>query len=328
MNNLIAITIGDIKGIGINLLINSWKNKKIKNFILVSDAKILNNFLIKNNLKCEINIIDIKKKNLNYVSKKLNIYSYKTNSFEDNTYKSLKFAYKLCEKNICIGIITLPIRKDLIKIKIDKNFVGHTEYFQKIDKKKYSNMILYHNNIIVSPLTTHIELRKISRTISDKFFLYKQIMNLYKTLKEDFNITKPKLIISGINPHAGENGKIGKEEMNYIIPTIKKLKNKGIKIEGPYSGDSLLINKNLKKYDCFVFMYHDQALIPFKYISQFTGVNYTGNLDIIRTSPDHGTAYDLIGTKKISDLSFLNCFKLTRMIYKNRILNVKSKKIT
>ena len=153
-------------------------------------------------------------------------------------------------------------------------------------------------------------------------------MNLYKTLKEDFNITKPKLIISGINPHAGENGKIGKEEMNYIIPTIKKLKNKGIKIEGPYSGDSLLINKNLKKYDCFVFMYHDQALIPFKYISQFTGVNYTGNLDIIRTSPDHGTAYDLIGTKKISDLSFLNCFKLTRMIYKNRILNVKSKKIT
>tara|TARA_A100000164_G_C21868807_1_gene754016 strand:- start:180 stop:1166 length:987 start_codon:yes stop_codon:yes gene_type:complete len=328
MNNLIAITIGDIKGIGINILLNAWKNKRVKNFILLSDSKLLNKFLNQINFNCEINEIDIKKKNLNYNNKKLNVYSYKSHSFEDNTYKSLKFAYELCKKNLCIGIVTLPLRKDLIQKEFDKEFIGHTEYFQKLDKKKHSNMILYHKNIIISPLTTHIELKKVSKIVSNKKFLYEQLFNLYHTLKDDFNIKSPKIIISGINPHAGENGKIGTEEIESIIPCIKKLKNKGIKIEGPNSADSLLINKNLKKYNCFVFIYHDQALIPFKYISQFSGVNYTGNLDIIRTSPDHGTAYDLIKSKKISYLSFLNCFELVKKVYKNRKLNVRSKKIS
>ena len=106
-----------------------------------------------------------------------------------------------------------------------------------------------------------------------------------------------------------------------IFPVIKKLQKKGFLIDGPLSADSILIQKNLKKYDCFVFMYHDQALIPFKYISKFTGVNYTGNLDIIRTSPDHGTAYDLVKTKKYSINSFINCYKLIKQIYKNRIIN-------
>ena len=138
-------------------------------------------------------------------------------------------------------------------------------------------------------------------------------------MKKDFNIKQPKIIISGLNPHAGENGKLGNEEIKIISPVVKKLKSKGIKIQGPYSADSLLINKNLKYYDCFIFLFHDQALIPFKYISKFSGVNYTGNLDIIRVSPDHGTAYNLVGSKNISYKSFLNCFKLVMKISKNRI---------
>ena len=100
----------------------------------------------------------------------MNIFSYDCNSLEDNTYKSLKFSYVYCKKKLCIGIITLPLRKDLIKSKINQNFIGHTEYFQKIDKKKYSNMILYHENIIISPLTTHIEIKKVSKIISRKNF--------------------------------------------------------------------------------------------------------------------------------------------------------------
>ena len=134
----------------------------------------------------------------------------------------------------------------------------------------------------------------------------------------------PKIIISGINPHSGENGQIGNEEKKFIMPIIKKLRKLGISINGPISADSMLIKKNINKYNCFIYIYHDQALIPFKYISQFTGVNYTGNLDIIRTSPDHGTAYDLRGKKNISDTSFLNCFKLIKKIYKNRIINAKT----
>ena len=141
-------------------------------------------------------------------------------------------------------------------------------------------------------------------------------------------LKKLKTRLKGLNPHAGENGEIGREEINIITPVIKSLKNKKILIDGPISPDAMLIKNNLNKYDCFIFIYHDQALIPFKYISQFSGVNYTGNLSIIRVSPDHGTAYNLIGSKNISDLSLLNCYNLIKKIKKNRKINDKSKKIS
>ena len=320
MPKFIAVTIGDIKGIGIKILFDSWKRKKITNFILFTDINVINKYLKINQVKY-LNIINKSKNNLKFDKKKINIFSYKSRSLEDNTYKSLKFSYDYCKKNICMGVITLPLRKDLIKKKINKNFIGHTEYFQTRNKKNYSNMILYHQKIIISPLTTHIEIRKLPNKIINKKYIHNQILNLINTLKIDFNLKKPKILVSGFNPHAGENGEIGKEEILSIFPVIKKLQKKGFLIDGPLSADSILIQKNLKKYDCFVFMYHDQALIPFKYISKFTGVNYTGNLDIIRTSPDHGTAYDLVKTKKYSINSFINCYKLIKQIYKNRIIN-------
>ena len=328
MTNFTAITIGDINGIGIEILIRLMKKNKIKNFIIFTNINFFKKFLKKNNINLKINIIDEKVKNLNYKNNYLNIFSYESKTNEENTYKSLKYAYQFCNNNICIGVITLPLRKDLIKETIDKKFIGHTEYFQNLDNKKYSNMILYNKKVIISPITTHIKVKNISKVISNKKLIYNQINNLNKTLKIDFNITKPKLIISGLNPHAGENGKIGREEIEIITPVIKSLKNKNIFIDGPISPDAMLIKSNLKKYDCFIFIYHDQALIPFKYISQFSGVNYTGNLSIIRVSPDHGTAYNLIGSKKISDLSLINCYNLINKIKKNRKINDKSKKIT
>ncbi len=318
MSNIIAITIGDIKGIGIEILINSWKEKKIKNFILFSDIKLISKFLKNKKLDKQVNIINVNKNKINFDKRKINIFSFKTISLEDNTYKSLVYAYELCKKKICIGLITLPLRKDLIRKNIDKSFIGQTEFFQKINNKKYANMILYHKKIIVSPLTTHLKLKDIAKTVSNKLLLYNLICTLYKTLQIDFKIQKPRLIITGLNPHAGENGEIGDEEIKYIKPVINKLNKKGIYIHGPLSADSILIKNNLKNYDCFIFMYHDQALIPFKYISQFSGVNYTGNLNIIRTSPDHGTAYNLVGSKKISNKSLINCYKLIRQIHRNR----------
>ena len=321
MNKLIAITIGDINGIGIDVLLKTWKEKKIKNFILVTNINILNKFLRKRKIKLITNIVNNKKNRFIFLKDKFNIFSYEANSLEDNTYKSLKYGYSICAKKRCIGVITLPLRKDIIKKKISKNFIGHTEFFQKKDKKNNVNMILFHKKIIISPLTTHIEVKKIAKVISNKKFLYNQIYNLNKSLEFDLNIKKPNLIISGLNPHAGENGEIGKEEEKIINPVIEKLQKKGININGPFSADSLLIKDNLKKYDCFIFIYHDQALIPFKFISQFSGVNYTGNLSIIRTSPDHGTAYNLLGSNKFSNKSFINSYKLINKIYNNRILN-------
>ncbi len=328
MSKLIGITIGDINGIGIKILIDTWKENKIKDFILFTDYIVLKKILRKSNYKLKLNLIHkINKKdsqNMKLIKGKINVYSYRSTSLEDNTIKSLKFGYEFCKKKICIGLLTLPIRKDLIIDNIDKNFTGHTEYFQKIDNKKHSNMILYNKKIFISPLTTHIKLKNVTKTIAKKDFIFKQIYNLNKCLKYDFNIKYPKIIISGLNPHAGENGRIGKEEIKYILPSLEKLKENKINIDGPVSADSILIKSNLENYNCFVFIYHDQALIPFKLLSQFTGVNYTGNLSIIRTSPDHGTAYNLLNSNNISKKSFLNCYKLINKIYKNRKMNDKS----
>ena len=324
MNKLIAITIGDINGIGIEILIKTWEEKKIQNFVLITNINILDKLLKKRKIKLSLNLVNYKKNKFIYIKDKFNIFSYKANSFEDNTYKSLKYGYHLCANKKCIGVITLPLRKDIIRNKINKNFIGHTEFFQRKDKQSYVNMILFHKKIIISPLTTHIPVRKVSKVISNKKLIFNQIYNLNKSLKYDFNIKKPKLVISGLNPHAGENGQIGTEEKQTIYPVIRQLQKKDINITGPFSADSLLIKENIYKFDCFIFIYHDQALIPFKFISQFSGVNYTGNLNIIRTSPDHGTAYNLLGSNKISNKSFINSYKLISKIYNNRILNAKT----
>ncbi len=327
MTDLIAVTIGDIDGIGIDILIKAWKQKKIKNFVLFCNKEILKKYILKRNIKIKINQYNFDKKNKIYKENCLNYYSFKSNNREENTLKSIRYSYDECRKNIFIGMVTLPLRKDIIISKVNSNFSGHTEYLQKLDKKKYSNMIMFHNKIIISTITTHIKLNSIVKKISEKNFLYNQIININKTLINDFGIKKPKLIISGLNPHAGENGHLGREEIDIIIPTIKRIKKKKINIDGPKSGDSLIIKSNIKSYDCFIFIFHDQALIPFKYISNFTGVNYTGNLDIIRTSPDHGTAYNLINSNKVSNISLLKCFELIKKIKNNRKKNENSQKI-
>ena len=165
-------------------------------------------------------------------------------------------------------------------------------------------MIFIYNKFIISSLTTHLRLKDLNITLSKKNFVYNKIISLNKSLKNDFNIPKPKILISGINPHSGENGLLGNEEKKYLIPQIKKIKKLKINITGPISGDAMLNKKNIKKYDCFLFMFHDQALIPFKYIS--------------RVSPDHGTAYDLVGKNIASNKSILNCFKIINKINRNK----------
>ena len=326
MSSLIAVTIGDINGIGIDIYLKLLKENKIQNTILFTNINLIQKYIKKNKYKIKINVVN-KDKNILLTKREcLNIYNYNCSTDIYNTIKSIDLSYKECLKKRFKGMVTLPIRKDLIN-KIYPNFIGHTEHLQKFENIKYSNMIFYHKKIIISPITTHIKLNAVSKFIQKKNFLLNQIRNLNSSLVKDFNIKSPKIIISGINPHAGENGNIGNEEINIIKPIINKLIKLDINIKGPFSADTMLIDKNLNMFDCFIFIYHDQALIPFKYISKFQGVNFTGNLSVIRTSPDHGTAYDLKGKNNISSESLLNSFKLINKIYKNRNRNDKSKKI-
>jgi len=317
---IIAVTIGDINGIGIEILIKLWKLKRINNFILVTNNKLFNKYLIQKKIKLPLKTfnkyekVDFTKINI----KNFSIFDINAKNNYDNTFNSLLESYKLNHKKLCKGIITLPLNKSLISEKVNNNFLGQTEFFEKLNNKKFANMIFYSKKLIVSPLTTHISINNINNKLKKKDFISNKIKKLISTLKNDFSIKNPKIALAGLNPHAGENGTIGFEEKKYIIPALNKLKKEKIIIDGPFSADSLFIKKNIKLYDCFICCYHDQALIPFKLISEFNGVNYTGSLDIVRLSPDHGTAYDMVGSNKAKTNSLFNCFKLANKIIMNR----------
>ena len=173
-------------------------------------------------------------------------------------------------------------------------------------------MIFIYKKLIITTLTTHIELNKIIKILSKKNLIHDKIISLNNVLVKTLKIKKPKFIISGINPHASENSIFGNEEQKILLPQIKKVQNKNIYIKGPFSADSILNNINLKKYNCFIFCYHDQALVVYKYISKNRGINFTGGLSILRVSPDHGTAYNLVGTKLAENKSLLNCFNFLK----------------
>ena len=151
-----------------------------------------------------------------------------------------------------------------------------------------------------------------------KNYIRKKIKSLLKCLIIDFKIKNPKIAVSGLNPHSGEDGKIGLEEKKTIYPVINEFKTKGINISGPYPCDSMFSKKNIKKFDCFITMFHDQALIAFKLLSFDEGVNFTSGLSVVRTSPCHGTAYDLVGKNIAKEDSLLNAIRLANRIYLNR----------
>lgn len=312
---LIGVTIGDIKGIGIPLLIKEFNNKKISNFILITNE----NLFYKNTKfpRNKVNVIKFNQINY-YDNKKLNILTYETKSNELNTIKSLEIGYKLNKFDFFNGLLTLPLNKEKINKKISTKFIDQTTYFSQKENKKDSNMIFYYKNKFFIPLTIHIELKNVIKFFQKKKLTISKIESLIKTLKEDFNIKKPKLILAGINPHAGENKVISNDEEKYLKPVINYFKKKSINIIGPVSGDSIINDFNLKYFDAFIFTYHDQALIPFKILSNFGGVNFTSNLDIIRVSPSHGTAENLKNLKSASSEALLNSFKLIKKIYNNR----------
>ena len=148
-------------------------------------------------------------------------------------------------------------------------------------------MIFIYKKIFFVPLTMHIKLRNVSKNFKNSLKIIKKIKNIHTTLIRDFRINNPIYIMAGINPHSGEKGIISDEDKKYLRPIINQLNKINIIINGPISPDAIVNKKNLKNHNCFIFTYHDQALIPFKIISNYSGVNYTSNLDIIRVSPDH-----------------------------------------
>lgn len=206
------------------------------------------------------------------------------------------------------AIVTLPINKKILSTKKEK-FIGHTEYIAKKCKIKNEVMMLATSKLRVALLTTHHSIKEVPSLIT-KSKLRKTIEVIYSDLKTKFKIKDPRILVTGFNPHAGENGEFGDEESKVILPVINEFKSKKVSINGPVPADTAFVKKNIKEYDAFLAMYHDQGLAPFKAISFGKGVNITLGLPFIRTSVDHGTAYDIVGTKKIDSSSFFEAIKM------------------
>jgi len=213
-------------------------------------------------------------------------------------------------------LITAPINKDNIQSE-NFDFPGHTEYLAELFNAEDYAMLMVSETMKMGVVTTHMPIAKVAGSLSKELILAK-IRIIAKSLQQDFSITKPKIAVFGLNPHAGDNGLLGTEEKEIIIPAIEQAKKEGIIALGPFPADGFFGSDDYRKFDAILAMYHDQGLIPFKLASFERGVNYTAGLPIVRTSPSHGTAYSLAGENVASPESFRQALYLAIDIYKNR----------
>tara|TARA_Y100000748_G_scaffold130973_1_gene109830 strand:+ start:1009 stop:2007 length:999 start_codon:yes stop_codon:yes gene_type:complete len=325
--NLVVLTMGDPSGIGTEITIKSWKSKKIKTpFFIIHDPLYVEKIIKKMGVKVKIKIIDHPKDALKCFKNFLPVFSIKIDKktklgFPNkknsrSILESINKAVYFVKNGDATSMVTNPISKEVIN-KIQKNFKGHTEYLAKKDMQKSFCMMMINSKIKAVPLTTHLPLKKVPQNISEKLIV-ETIQLIHKTLKKDFKKGNPKIAITGLNPHSGDKGVIGDEEKRIIIPAIKKCKKRKIRINGPISADSAFISSNLKTYDAFLCMYHDQALIAAKVIDFENTVNYTAGLSYVRTSPDHGTGFDISKKFIANETSLISAINNSILISKNR----------
>lgn len=234
------------------------------------------------------------------------------------SYQSLERAVADLKAGLIDVLVTAPINKDSIQGE-DFNFPGHTEYLEErfSDNGSKSLMILATDIVRVALVTGHLPLAQVATNIT-KEKIVDAAIRFSDSLKRDFRIGRPRIAILGLNPHAGENGLLGSEEKDIIIPAIKELDERGIIAFGPYAADGFFGAGEFKHFDGVLAMYHDQGLAPFKTLSMEEGVNFTAGLPIVRTSPSHGTAYGIAGKNQASEESFRQAIYMAVDVFENR----------
>lgn len=215
-------------------------------------------------------------------------------------------------------LVTAPINKNNIQGD-DFHFCGHTEYIEeRAGNGDKALMILLNDMLRVALVTTHLPIRDVAAAITKESIIEKATI-FHNSLKRDFRISNPRIAVLALNPHAGDDGLLGREEQEIIIPAIKELSDNGIRAFGPYAADGFFGHESYTAFDGVLAMYHDQGLAPFKCLDLGNGVNFTAGLPIVRTSPDHGTAYDIAGKNMADESSFRNAIYLALDVFRNRI---------
>ena len=230
--------------------------------------------------------------------------------------KSFEAALKDLKEGKIDVLVTAPLNKHNIPSEKSK-FIGHTEFLTNYFAAQDHLMMMVGDELRIATVTGHIPLSEVASTLSTQKIENKAKIFL-KSLTEDFGIRKPKIALLGLNPHAGDNGLLGKEEETIILPAINNLKNEGHLVYGPFGADGFFGSGNFTKFDGILSMYHDQGLVPFKTLAFENGVNFTAGLSVVRTSPDHGTAYDIAGKNCANEQSFRIAVYLALDIFNQR----------
>ena len=312
---IIGISCGDLNGIGIELIIKTFSDNRILDMctpVIFASNKVINfykkaipEYNFNYSSTREFNRINNKQVNLFTCWEEEVVVSPGQLSDVAGKYAvlSLQTATAALKQNQIDGLVTAPIHKKNIQ-SAEFNFAGHTPYLKSMFGVNDVLMMLCANNFRVALVTEHIPVSEVAKHITKEAILSKlQILN--QSLQKDFGIDKPRIAVLGLNPHAGDEGLIGNEEETIIKPAIKEARNNNILVVGPYSADAFFARRSFDKFDAVLAMYHDQGLIPFKTLASGEGVNFTAGLPAVRTSPDHGVAFDIAGKDKADASSFI-----------------------
>lgn len=324
----IGITQGDINGIGYEIIFKTFSNPEMFEIctpVLYGSPKLaayhrkaLNIDISYNAVETPQDICDGKLNIINCNSDDVLIeLGTATKDSGQAAYEALERAVKDYQEGVIDILVTCPINKNSIQNE-EFNFPGHTEYLQeRLGNGDKSLMILCSGNLRFAIATSHLALRDVPAAITPELLEEKlQIFN--RSLKEDFNIDAPKIAVFSLNPHAGDNGLLGKEEIEVIQPTIEKMSRQGILCYGPFGADGFMGSGKYSSFDGILAMYHDQGLTPMKLLAMSDGVNFTAGLEAVRTSPAHGVAYDIAGKGCADENSFRQAIYAGIDIYRNR----------
>ena len=323
---VVGISLGDINGIGIEVILKTFADQRMLEFftpILFGSSKVISIHKKILNLKTVIHSLNSINQFAHGKINLLNIWKEEvainigtaTKDGGKYAFASLRTATESLKKGEIDVLVTGPINKKTIQSD-EFNFLGQTA-FLKNTLEGESLMLLMNDFLKIGLITDHIPVSKITETITAEL-IEQKVTILNQSLKQDFNINKPKIAVLGLNPHSGDDGLLGQEENDLISPTIKSINNRGIFVYGPYAADGFFGSKTYEQFDGVLAMYHDQGLAPFKALTFGNGVNFTAGLNKIRTSPDHGTAFDIAGKGVANPASFKEAIFSAIKIFKNR----------
>ncbi len=335
MKPLIAITIGDFNGIGPEIVLRSISEPDINAIckpLLVGPFEIwqdaANSYIPAANL---VQIDDPKAVDAEYTGiPVLNIEGYTVKSLSPGrpsrkagtaAVDAVKMSLDICQNGYAHAMVTSPVSKESINL-AGHSYVGHTDMLMDLTGTEAVTMVMVAGSFRVGLVTVHVPIKAVAETITEREFMLKT-KTAIDSLKNDFNIVDPRVAVLGLNPHAGESGLLGDEEKEVITPTIKRLAKEGYIVEGPFPADGFFGAKLHHNFDLVMAMYHDQGLIPLKLEGFEFGVNFSSGLPVIRTAPDHGTAYNIVGRGIANLTSMTEAIKLAVAVTHNRASKTK-----